>query len=223
MKKGDFRGVLHCFSSGAELAERAIDIGFYISFSGILTFNKAEELRAIAANLPEDRILVETDSPYLTPVPHRGRPNEPAYTAHTLEKLATVRGKQLMEMAHITRKNTLRLFNRMDNIMKVTMLGCGTSVGVPALGQAGWGKCNPEDERNRRQRCAVLVEVNDRVILVDAGPDIRNQLIPLELKKIDALLITHTHSDHVAGLDDLRAFTGPIAMTYLFMQRNNIP
>ena len=114
MEKGSFRGVLHCFSSGAELAERAIDIGFYISFSGILTFNKAEELRAIATNIPEDRILVETDSPYLAPVPHRGRPNEPAYTAHTLEKLATVRGKRPVEMAHITRKNTLRLFNRME-------------------------------------------------------------------------------------------------------------
>ena len=114
MEKGSFRGVLHCFSSGAELAERAIDIGFYISFSGILTFNKAEELRAIATNIPEDRILVETDSPYLAPVPHRGHPNEPAYTAHTLEKLATVRGKRPVEMAHITRKNTLRLFNRME-------------------------------------------------------------------------------------------------------------
>ena len=91
--------------------------------------------------------------------------------------------------------------------MKVTMLGCGTSVGVPALGQAGWGKCNPEDKRNRRQRCAVLVEVNDRVILVDAGPDIRNQLIPWA-KRIDALLITHTHSDHVAGLDDLLLLAG---------------
>ena len=106
--------------------------------------------------------------------------------------------------------------------MKVTMLGCGTSVGVPALGQAGWGKCNPKDERNRRQRCAVLVEVNDRVILDDAGPDIRNQLIPLELKKIDALLITHTLIMllvlMICGLS-----TGPIAMTYLFMQRNNIP
>jgi TatD DNase family protein len=114
MKKGAFRGVLHCFSSGAELAERAIDIGFYISFSGILTFNKAEELRAIATNIPEDRILVETDSPYLAPVPYRGRSNEPAYTAHTLEKLATVRGKRPVEMANITRKNTLRLFNRME-------------------------------------------------------------------------------------------------------------
>lgn len=113
MKKGVFRGVLHCFSSGADLAKRAISIGFYISFSGILTFNKAEDLRAIAAEIPEDRILVETDSPYLAPVPHRGQSNEPAYTTHTLEKLAAVRGKQPVEMAYITRANTLRLFNRM--------------------------------------------------------------------------------------------------------------
>ena len=98
--------------------------------------------------------------------------------------------------------------------MKVTMLGCGTSVGVPALGRAGWGSCDPKDSRNRRQRCAVLVEVNGTTILVDAGPDIRNQLLPHQLKKIDAVLITHTHSDHVAGLDDLRAFYWP--------ERNNI-
>lgn len=93
--------------------------------------------------------------------------------------------------------------------MKVTMLGCGTSVGVPALGRAGWGDCDPNDPRNRRQRCAVLVQSDETTILVDAGPDIRNQLFPLGLLKIDALLITHTHSDHVAGLDDLRAFYWP--------------
>ncbi|MEL0042059.1 MAG: MBL fold metallo-hydrolase, partial [Candidatus Puniceispirillum sp.] len=84
--------------------------------------------------------------------------------------------------------------------MKVTLLGCGTSVGVPALGHAGWGACDPTDPRNRRQRCAVLVETAGKTILVDAGPDIRNQLLPLGLQRIDALLITHTHSDHVAGL-----------------------
>ena len=93
--------------------------------------------------------------------------------------------------------------------MKVTMLGCGTSVGVPALGNAGWGACDPNDPRNRRQRCAILIQKDDTTILVDAGPDIRNQLLPHMLKKIDAVLITHTHSDHVAGLDDLRAFYWP--------------
>ena len=93
--------------------------------------------------------------------------------------------------------------------MKVTLLGCGTSVGVPAIGRAGWGACDPNDPRNRRQRCAVLVQTETTNVLVDAGPDIRNQLLPLGLQKIDALLITHTHSDHVAGLDDLRAFYWP--------------
>ena len=93
--------------------------------------------------------------------------------------------------------------------MRVTLLGCGTSVGVPALGHAGWGRCNPNDPRNRRQRCAVLVQTEATTILVDAGPDIRQQLLPLGLRKIDAVLITHTHSDHIAGLDDLRAFYWP--------------
>ena len=97
-------------------------------------------------------------------------------------------------------------------MMKITLLGCGTSVGVPALGHAGWGKCDPQDPRNRRQRCAVLVETDTTTILVDTGPDIRNQLLPLGLKKIDAVLITHTHSDHVAGIDDLRAFFWPDRM-----------
>jgi TatD DNase family protein len=113
MGKGMFRGVMHCFSSGPDLARRAIDIGFYLSFSGILTFSKADELRGIAASVPEDRLLVETDSPYLAPVPHRGRSNEPAFTAHTLAKLSEIRGKSVDEMAAITRANTLRLFNRM--------------------------------------------------------------------------------------------------------------
>lgn len=113
MQQGKFRGVLHCFSSGAELAQRAIDVGFYISFSGILTFNKSDELRAIAADVPADRLLVETDAPFLAPMPHRGKTNEPAYTAHTLAKLAEVRGQTLKSMAAQTYENTLRLFNRM--------------------------------------------------------------------------------------------------------------
>ena len=113
MEKGPFRGVMHCFSSSASLAKRATLIGLYISFSGILTFKKSEYLRAIAAGVPEDLILVETDSPYLAPVPYRGHSNEPAFVVHTLEQLASIRGKQLVDMADITRANTRRLFNRM--------------------------------------------------------------------------------------------------------------
>lgn len=114
MGKGAFTGVLHCFSSGPELARRAVEIGFYISFSGILTFNKAETLRQIARDLPEDRILVETDSPYLAPTPYRGKTNEPGYTRHVLDRLAEERGASVGQMAHQTRANTLRLFSRMS-------------------------------------------------------------------------------------------------------------
>jgi TatD DNase family protein len=114
MTKGTFSGVLHCFSSGAALARRALAVGFYISFSGILTFNKAAEIREVAGFAPVDRILVETDAPFLAPTPHRGKTNEPAFTAHTLARLAEVRGMSVAEMAAQTTQNTLRLFSRME-------------------------------------------------------------------------------------------------------------
>ena len=113
MAKGAFRGVLHCFSSGPDLARRAIDVGFYVSFSGILTFKSATTIQQVAIDSPEDRILVETDAPYLAPVPMRGKPNEPAYTSHTLAKLAEIRNTDTERMVAITRANTLRLFSRM--------------------------------------------------------------------------------------------------------------
>ena len=90
--------------------------------------------------------------------------------------------------------------------MKVTILGCGTSVGVPSL-LLGWGKCNPNNPLNRRQRCAVLIEKDGMNILIDSGPDIRNQLLKTNIQKIDAVFLTHGHSDHIAGLAELRPFT----------------
>ena len=114
MGKGPFSGVLHCFSSGSELARRALKVGFYVSFSGILTFRSAETIRQVAGEAPEDRILVETDAPFLAPVPMRGKSNEPAYTSHTLKCLAEIRGQAPTRMAAITRENTLRLFSRME-------------------------------------------------------------------------------------------------------------
>ena len=113
MGKGAFYGVLHCFSSGSELARRAIDVGFYVSFSGILTFRNAAVTREVAMTAPEDRILVETDAPFLAPVPVRGKPNEPAYSRYTLECLAGLRKHSIEDMASITRDNTLRLFSGM--------------------------------------------------------------------------------------------------------------
>jgi TatD DNase family protein len=113
--KGDLRGVMHCFSSGAELAERALKIGFYVSFSGILTFNRSDALRDIAATVPDDRLLVETDAPYLSPAPVRNiKRNEPAHVVHTLSCLASVKGKSIEEMGRITSENTRRLFHKME-------------------------------------------------------------------------------------------------------------
>jgi len=117
MAHGEFSGVLHCFSSGAQLARRALALGFYISFSGILTFNKAENIRLVADFAPADKILVETDSPFLAPTPHRGKLNEPAFTTHTLTRLAEVRGVSKEEMASQTTQNTLRLFSRIENVI----------------------------------------------------------------------------------------------------------
>jgi TatD DNase family protein len=110
--KGAFPGLLHCFSSGPQLAEKALEIGFYISLSGILTFKTAEELRATAAKVPMDRLLVETDAPYLAPVPKRGRRNEPAFVVHTAAKLAEVKGVSEATLAEATTANFLRLFSR---------------------------------------------------------------------------------------------------------------
>jgi TatD DNase family protein len=107
---GRFTGLLYCFSSGPQLAETAVDLGLDISFSGILTFKNSEPLRAIARRLPAERLLVETDAPYLAPVPMRGKRNEPAYVAHTLAALAACRGEPVAAMAAQTGANFRRLF-----------------------------------------------------------------------------------------------------------------
>ena len=109
---GPFAAVLHCFSSGAALAEAGLALGHYLSFSGILTFRNAEEVRAVAAMAPLDRILVETDAPYLAPPPHRGKRNEPAYTVRTAEVLAEVKGVPYAAIARATTENFYRLFDR---------------------------------------------------------------------------------------------------------------
>jgi TatD DNase family protein len=103
-------GVLHCFTESWEMARQALDLGFYISFSGIVTFNTADDLRKVAAKVPLDRILIETDSPYLTPVPHRGRPNEPKLVSAVAECVAAVRGMSAEEVAAVTRENFFHLF-----------------------------------------------------------------------------------------------------------------
>jgi TatD DNase family protein len=107
----DRRGVFHCFSGSQELAQRAIEIGFMISFSGIVTFKKADELRDIARQVPLDHLLIETDCPYLTPVPYRGKRNEPAYVVEVARSLAGLHGLEIQKLGHITTENFMRFFN----------------------------------------------------------------------------------------------------------------
>lgn len=110
--QGAFTGLIHCFSSGRELAEKAVALGLYISLSGIITFNKSDDIRHTVRDLPLDRLLVETDSPYLAPVPKRGKRNEPAFVTHTAAKLAGIKHVSPDDLAKATTDNFFRLFTK---------------------------------------------------------------------------------------------------------------
>ena len=112
--KGAFPGVIHCFSTGRAMAERALALGLYISISGIVTFKAAEDLRSIVRDIPLDRLLVETDAPYLAPIPKRGKTNEPAFVAHTAAKVAELKGIGLAELEAATTDNFFRLFTKAE-------------------------------------------------------------------------------------------------------------
>ncbi|MFH1158903.1 MAG: TatD family hydrolase [Pseudomonadota bacterium] len=110
--RGRVRGVMHCFSGSRKLAEESLALGFHISFSGIITFKSADDLREVVKYVPLDRILVETDAPYLAPLPYRGRRNEPAYVVHTAQMVAEMKGVPAEEVARQTTENFFRLFTK---------------------------------------------------------------------------------------------------------------
>jgi TatD DNase family protein len=112
MNKGVFKGLIHCFTSTKYLAEKAIEMGMYVSLSGIISFKNAEDIRNTVKGLPLERLLVETDAPFLAPLPHRGKRNEPSYVAHTNRKLAEIKGISEEESARITTENFFRLFDK---------------------------------------------------------------------------------------------------------------
>jgi len=116
MKKEKFTGLLHCFTSSEALAEKAISLGFYISISGIVTFKKSEELQNLVKKLPLSSLLVETDSPYLAPIPHRGKRNEPAFTKHTAEFIANLKCIPYAEVAKVTTDNFFNLFTKAQRV-----------------------------------------------------------------------------------------------------------
>ena len=115
--KGAFPAVLHCYTGGRELAFKAIELGLYIGFTGIITFKNGEALRDIARDLPAERILVETDSPFLAPIPYRGKRNEPAYVVNTAKVLAETRGVSEAEIARQTTENFFRLFSKVPRVL----------------------------------------------------------------------------------------------------------
>lgn len=112
MGRGAYRGVIHCFTASGAFADKALALGFFISISGIVTFRNAADLQATAGRLPSDRLLIETDAPFLAPMPHRGRPGEPAFVADTAAYLATLRGEDVEELQRITAENFHRLFDK---------------------------------------------------------------------------------------------------------------
>jgi len=112
--KGAFPGLIHCFTSTEAVAQCALDLGMSISISGIITFNSAKDLQEVVAKVPLDRLLVETDAPYLAPVPRRGKRNEPAFVIHTAEKLAALKNVSSQELATITSDNFFKLFSKVD-------------------------------------------------------------------------------------------------------------
>lgn len=112
MEQGAYTGVIHCFTASDDFAHKALDLGLYISISGIVTFKNAKDLQATAAALPIDRLLVETDAPFLAPVPHRGKTGEPAFVADTARFLADLRGESYSELCETTGENFYRLFNK---------------------------------------------------------------------------------------------------------------
>lgn len=116
MKKGQFKALLHCFSSSKKLALEALELGIYISISGIVTFKNAKELQEIVKDLPLNRLLVETDAPYLAPTPYRGQINQPAYTKNTLEFIANLRDVSATELTNITTKNFFDLFQFLKHV-----------------------------------------------------------------------------------------------------------
>ena len=114
-KNPDLKGVIHCFSSNLDFATKCIDLGFLISFSGIITFKNASELRTTVENIPLDKVLIETDAPYLAPVPYRGKTNEPSYVIETAKQLSNIHSISIEEVANVTTDNFHRLFNRIPN------------------------------------------------------------------------------------------------------------
>ncbi len=213
MGKGAFTGVIHCFTGTQRLADASLALGLSISVSGIATFKNSSPLRDVIKSVPLDRLLVETDAPFLAPVPHRGKTNEPAFVVHTAAMLAGLKGSapRNWRPSPPTISSACSAKQKAPMTLDVRILGCGSSGGVPRLGGSDgsgyWGACDPNNPKNRRTRCSVLVSSGRSRLLVDTSPDMREQLLAARVTDLDGVLITHDHADQLHGIDDLRVLT----------------
>ena len=179
MAQGAFTGVIHCYSSTRRLAERAVAAGLYLGIGGILTFKRSDELRATVRDMPLERLLLETDAPYLAPVPLRGQRNEPAFVAHVARTLAEMRGITSRRSSAPRPRTSSGCSPRRQPAprrMRVTVLGCGTSAGVPLIG-CSCAVCRSADPRNRRRRCSILIEARAGASWSTPAPDLRRQCL----------------------------------------------
>ncbi len=184
--KAPFKLLMHCYTSGPELAQRAAALGAWFSVSGIATFKAAEDVRDVIADMPADRIIVETDCPYLAPVPMRGRRNEPAYLparagqAGRGPRLDPSRGGSAAPRTPSSPCSTGS--PAMSGALEFTILGCGSSGGVPRA-DGDWGVCDPAEPKNLRTRCSTAgaplepEPATETTVVVDTSPDLRLQAV----------------------------------------------
>ena len=238
MGKGAFTGLIHCFTGTQRLADAALALGLYISVSGIATFKNSQPLRDVIKTVPLDRLLVETDAPFLAPVPHRGKTNEPAFVVHTAKMLAGTERRQRSRarrrhdgefLPPVPQSAAARHECRDDS--QVRILGCGSSGGVPRLGgpdgAGNWGACDPANPKNRRRRCSILVRRKSvkakPAFWWTPRPICANSLLAARIGRLDGVLITHDHADQTHGMDDLRAITLNMRQPHRCVERSRQP
>ena len=212
--KGPFRAVLHCYTGGRELAMKAIALGLSISFTGILTFKKS---RSACANSPPNSRPIASWSKPTRPIWRRAN-----FAASATSRPMSSKSQRCWQKRAASRWRRFRGRPRKTSsgcspkcraegcgmTVTLTILGCGSSAGVPRPA-LGWGACDPKNPKNRRRRCSLLVERTRRSgttrIVIDTSPDLREQLIDAEVDHIDAVYLTHEHADQTHGIDDLRS------------------
>ena len=204
MKRKNIKILIHCFTGTREFAFKLLDLGAYISASGVVTFNKSQDLANTFKDIPNERILVETDAPYLAPVPLRGKSNEPSYIIHTVKFLSKIKKLSFDDFSNITTNNFFQFIWKIKLKNKFTILGCGSSLGSPWITNYN-GKLR-KSSKNLRTRCCAHIQRGNLSVLIDTSPDIKSQFLKNKIKNLDSIIYTHEHADQTAGIFEMRPF-----------------